>query len=308
VSGLETVDLEGVEILARGGPFHGKGSPPEGDYLADADLDRYAANTNHLHGLHELTSPNKLGHSKDQELVADEFLPDDQLPALGWLTNLRRTSGKLVTDIKRVPKRFADLIEAGAFRPRSAELARVRASDGRSYDVVSGLSWLGAKQPAIKTLRDVFALYASDAEPLALIQPASLVPLRAYEYTPSPIQREEPTMRRFPYESAAERDRIRDVFGAELIDVPDPEDVTYVQYLRQLGDDPTEALRAMRGLLMTADAHGRYLAAAERMEERVFAAEREVAEAKELAEAREVAQYEAYCRAMGVSHGIGEGF
>jgi hypothetical protein len=133
---LETVDLEGVEILARGGPYHGKGSPPEGDYLSDADLDRYAANTNRLHALHELTSPNKLGHSKGQELTAGEFLSDDQLPALGWLSNLRRSGGKLVTDIKRVPKRFADLIEAGAFRPRSAELAGVTASDGRRYEVV----------------------------------------------------------------------------------------------------------------------------------------------------------------------------
>jgi hypothetical protein len=293
---LETVDLEGVEILATGGPYHGKGSPPEGDYLSDADLDRYAANTNHLHRLHELTSPNKVGHSSGQELTAGEFLSDDQLPALGWLANLRRTGGKLVTDIKRVPAKLADLIEVGAFRPRSAELARVRGSDGRSYDVVSGLSWLGAKQPAIKTLRDVVALYASTAEPIALVRPASLVPLRAYEYTPQPpSQRKEPTMRRFAYDSAEERDEARELFrrvyGGELVDVPDREDAFLVEYLRQVGDERSlaEALRHMRGVLMTRDEHERHLAAAETLERE---AQRELAAAQALEEARVEAMWE----------------
>jgi hypothetical protein len=40
VSELATVDLEGVEILAAGGPVRGFGSPPEGDYWGIEDLVR----------------------------------------------------------------------------------------------------------------------------------------------------------------------------------------------------------------------------------------------------------------------------
>jgi hypothetical protein len=121
-------------------------------------------------------------------------------------------------------------------------------------------------------------------------------------------EREEPTvptMQRFAYESADEREQIRETYrrayGAELVDVPDDEDAIYAQYLRQTGEDPAQdlSLRNARGLLMTSDEHGRHMAAAERLEERVFAAEREVEDAKARAAAKEDAMYEAHSRAMG---------
>jgi hypothetical protein len=64
-------------------------------------------------------------------------------------------------DAKAVPKKFAQLVDAGAYRTRSAELSRITSQvTQKVYDwVVTGLAWLGAKLPAVQTLDDVVALY-----------------------------------------------------------------------------------------------------------------------------------------------------
>ena len=138
MSALETADLIGVEILSAGGPVHGVGSPPEGDYWRPEDLRGMAEAATEL--ADELHPPAKIGHKGGD-------------PAVGWLENIRvnESGDRLLTDIKRVPKGLKGLIDAGAYRTRSVELKQVTSQKtGRKYDwVVSGLAWLGGKMPAV---------------------------------------------------------------------------------------------------------------------------------------------------------------
>lgn len=152
MSALETVDLDGIEILATGGPVHGRGSAAGGDSWTSEQLRELAKANSDL--ADELRPPAKLGHG------------DSGDPAVGWLENIRinEDGSRLLADVKSVPKRLADLIKAKAYRTRSVELSRVTSQrTGRRYDLaVSGLAWLGASLPAVRTLDDVVALYADD--------------------------------------------------------------------------------------------------------------------------------------------------
>ncbi len=161
---LETRNLIGVEILSVGGPIHGVGSPPEGDYWSADDLRAMAEADAELGD--ELKPPNKLGHSAAQTLLENSGLPaptPGEMPAAGWLENVRVNDdgSKLLADIMAVPKTVADLIDAGAWRTRSVELSKITSqATGKAYDwVVTGLAWLGGKMPAVRTLDDVVALY-----------------------------------------------------------------------------------------------------------------------------------------------------
>lgn len=161
---LETVDLQGVEIMAACGPVHGVGSPPEGDHWTPDQLRAMAAAAAELGD--ELRPPAKIGH-------------DGSAPRVGWLDNVRVSEDgqKLLADVRDVPKRFAGLVKAGAYRARSAELARVTSQKtGKTYDwAVSGLAWLGAKLPAVKTLADLDNV-------VALYEQAGLETVRLYEF------------------------------------------------------------------------------------------------------------------------------
>ncbi len=148
---LPTVDLLDVEILSVGGPVHGVGSPPEGDYWTSEQLRGMAEAATELGD--ELKPPAKIGHKGGD-------------PAVGWLENVRvnEAGDKLLADIRNVPKGLSSLIDAGAYRTRSVELARVTSQKtGRKFDwAVTGLAWLGGKMPAVRTLADVVKLYEGD--------------------------------------------------------------------------------------------------------------------------------------------------
>lgn len=164
---LKTRDLIGVELLSAGGPIHGVGSPPEGDFWTSDDLRAMAAADAELGD--ELKPPNKIGHSDLQALVrnsAEELgltVTPGEMPAVGWIENVRvnEDGTKLLGDIMGVPKKLAELLETGAWRTRSVELSKVTSQvTGKVYDwVVTGLAWLGGKMPAVRTLDDVVALY-----------------------------------------------------------------------------------------------------------------------------------------------------
>lgn len=173
---LETVNLEAVEILSAGGPVHGVGSPPEGDFWTKDDLEAIAAANRELAG--ELKAPNKIGHSTAQVLLENTGLKiptPGEMPAVGWLDGSsfdvveRDGVAKLVADINDVPKQFAQLLETKAYRTRSVELSKVTSQeievDGKPKVfewVVSGLAWLGGKLPAVRTLDDIVALYEAE--------------------------------------------------------------------------------------------------------------------------------------------------
>lgn len=168
-NGDGTSDLVGVEILSVGGPIHGIGSPPEGDYWTLTELEGMAQADEELGD--EILPPHKIGHPDEQTLVLNSIkageLPqpeNGELPAVGWLENIRVAGTKLLTDLKKVPNLVADLYEKGAYRTRSVELSSVTSQvTGKTYDwVVTGLATLGGTMPAVKTLGDVAALYAGD--------------------------------------------------------------------------------------------------------------------------------------------------
>lgn len=171
---LPVVDVPGVDVLAEGGPYHGTGSPPEGDRFTKEFLEEVAAANRELAG--ELQAPNKIGHGKEQKLARNSgLLSDDEMPALGWLdgSTARVEKGddgihRLLFDLRDVPRQFAVLMRK-AFRKRSAEISKLRSQtrldengDPKTYTAITGLAWLGAKRPAIRTLRDVVALFADD--------------------------------------------------------------------------------------------------------------------------------------------------
>ncbi len=101
----------------------------------------------------ELKPPAKIGHAGDA-------------PAVGWLSNLRVSDDgtKLLSDVKHVPRRFADLVKAKAYRTRSVELSKITSQrTGKKFGwAVTGLAWLGGKVPAVRTLDDVVTLYEGD--------------------------------------------------------------------------------------------------------------------------------------------------
>lgn len=165
---LETEDMLGVEIMATGGPIHGIGSPPEGDFWSADELRGMALADEELGD--EIDPPVKIGHDDKQTLLANSAtsgdlpLPTDgELPAAGWLENVRTNDdgSRLLGDFMRVPKTIAKLIRAGAWRKRSVELSKVSSQKSdKVYDwVVTGVAYLGGKMPAVRTLGDAIKLY-----------------------------------------------------------------------------------------------------------------------------------------------------
>lgn len=125
MSALEIVDLDSVEILAVGGPVHGTGSAPAGDHWTSEQLREVADANRALAG--ELKPPATVGHANSDD------------PAVGWLENVRinEAGDKLLADVKHVPRKFAELVKAGAYRTRSVKLSRVTSQQtGRRFENV----------------------------------------------------------------------------------------------------------------------------------------------------------------------------
>lgn len=82
------------------------------------------------------------------------------------MENVRVAGDGLLADVRAVPRKFAELVKAGAYTGRSVELSRMTSQrTGKKYDrVVSALAWLGDKLPAVNALEDVRALYQGSGE------------------------------------------------------------------------------------------------------------------------------------------------
>ncbi|MDD4985108.1 MAG: phage protease [Dehalococcoidales bacterium] len=154
---LETVDINGVEIMATG-TWQGANGEAR---ITEKDLENMVSAFADLTGNKNLNyePPVKLGHTEKQKLIQE-----DGLPAAGWIKSVKKVGGKLVADLKDVPKKIAELMQAGAYKKRSAEFYRNYEIGGRKYPIVlKALALLGADIPAVKTISDIKALYTSEA-------------------------------------------------------------------------------------------------------------------------------------------------
>ncbi len=142
---LRTEDIADQEIFATG--------RWNNDEYGEADLDAMVD----AHGKVGFRPPLKLGHSETQKLLKGE-----ELPAAGWVENLRRVGDKLMADFKAVPKTIADLIRAGGYRKKSAEVYWEYLDEKQGTKlprVLKAVALLGESIPAVTSLKDVVALY-----------------------------------------------------------------------------------------------------------------------------------------------------
>lgn len=146
---LETGDLKGVPIFQVGNWTDSSGRKRK---FTIADLDTMVSNHQKIG---KLVQPFlKLMHlnARDHKRVAS-------MPALGWMSDLRREGGNLIADFTDVPKKVLALIKAKSYKRISAEIfPKWKGPDGTEYSlVVSAAGLLGAVHPAIPTLPDVVA-------------------------------------------------------------------------------------------------------------------------------------------------------
>lgn len=84
--------------------------------------------------------------------------PQDNLPAYGWVKSVSRSpSGALAIDTHQVEPQFAEMVEAGRFKKRSASFYPPQAANnptpGKWY--LRHVAFLGAQPPAIAGLKDI---------------------------------------------------------------------------------------------------------------------------------------------------------
>lgn len=174
---LETKTITGLEIL-RTGRWNGRN-------YSIADLDCVAESFRALSEQGVYEPPGKLGHNDQQHLIAT-----DGLPAVGWVSGVYRVGNKLFADFKDVPAKFAALVDAGAYRKRSAELWMNADLGGRTWPIVlRAVSWLGADPPAVKGMGDIYEMYV-DPLPTAtvtLVDTAALSDL-SFDQTRAAVQ------------------------------------------------------------------------------------------------------------------------
>jgi hypothetical protein len=137
------VDIPRVE-LCRSGTWNGH------DYTV-ADLARVAANWLDLKGRWDV--PLTLGHDGESAL-------GDGAPALGWVDDVRLEGDTLVGSYRKVPQKLAALMQSGAYPKRSCTFLTNAEIDGERRDIVlRNVALLGANQPAVDGLADLFPLY-----------------------------------------------------------------------------------------------------------------------------------------------------
>lgn len=148
---MGTETFTGVEI-ARTGTFDAMSGRVT---FTKRDFDAAEAAYTELAEKHH--APIKLGHDEDQKL-----LQEDGYPNAGFVENIRRDGDRLIADLVDMPQAIADLVKAGRYRARSLEAMRNFEVDGKKYPfVIVGLALLGADLPAVDSLEDVAAVYAS---------------------------------------------------------------------------------------------------------------------------------------------------
>ena len=147
---IQTYDIEGVDIFAPG--------VWNGDKYTVKDLDVLVENFKKTKD--HLKPYLKLGHGKKQKLLSE-----DELPAAGFISNLRRIGHKLVADFVNMPEKIYQLVRRKAYNRISSEIFNNVNINGKSIGkALKAVALLGGETPAVSTLDDILTLYASCGE------------------------------------------------------------------------------------------------------------------------------------------------
>jgi hypothetical protein len=144
----DTYTIKGVEIFAEG---KWNGEPYDGadlEQMAEADAE-----------LHDLIRPRvKIGHGEAKD--------ETSAPALGWIGKIRKAGSKLLADLSRLPKELFEAIQRGRYTRQSVEirLNYKHPETGKRFPfVIDALAFLGAKLPAVQTLKPIAAFDEGEA-------------------------------------------------------------------------------------------------------------------------------------------------
>lgn len=133
--------LTNIEIFAVG--------KWNGFQFSEKDLQSIAKNWDILKAVQKV--PMKFGHNNEQQMT-------DGYPALGWVTNVRYSNGKLLADMVDVPPIVKDAIDKKLYNKVSIELEVDVFYKSKHFDyVLSAVALLGAELPAVNTLEDLSA-------------------------------------------------------------------------------------------------------------------------------------------------------
>lgn len=100
----------------------------------------------------------KLSHDEGQALLKAE-----ELPAAGYIANLKRVGQKLVADFVDIPEKIYFLMKNKAFRNRSSEIFWDIDFNGKTFKrMLKAVALLGADMPAVSTLDDIINFYGLD--------------------------------------------------------------------------------------------------------------------------------------------------
>jgi len=118
-----------------------------GDEYTEEDLDDIVTNFGELK--ERVKPPVKLGHKGKWK---------DGLPALGWVTGLKREGEKLIAKLGQVPDIVYRAIKNGLYKRVSSEIFWNYSCDGKTFKrVLGGIALLGADFPAVDNLEDLEA-------------------------------------------------------------------------------------------------------------------------------------------------------
>ena len=118
-----------------------------GDEYTEAHLDEIVKNFDTLKD--RVKPPVKLGHKGKWK---------DGLPALGWVTGLKREGIKLIAKLGQVPDIVYRAIKGGLYKRVSSEIFWNYRCDGKTFGrVLGGIALLGADFPAVDNLEDLEA-------------------------------------------------------------------------------------------------------------------------------------------------------
>jgi len=135
----ENYSINGIEIFGTG--VH------NGDPYNERDLDDMVDAFKRL----DFEPPVKSGHSKDTP----------GMPALGYVSNLRRMGSKLVADFVNLPKIVHDYVRKKRFNRVSSEVYwNLKRGDGTYRRALKAVALLGADIPAVAGLRPLHELFA----------------------------------------------------------------------------------------------------------------------------------------------------